>query len=89
MTPTTSAGDTPRLCWQSAYPCLKWRATSLNNSRSSSESARVVRFGRPVVMLHGLFSGTDTGASWAQLIYASTGLSVVLLTIYRVVRQQP
>lgn len=52
-----------------------------------------------LALLHGLFSGTDSSALWAIVMYAGTGISVVALTIYRIVatrtskkpvaRQQP
>lgn len=34
---------------------------------------------------HGIFSGSDTGTPWANAIYAASGLSLLVLTIYRVV----
>ena len=41
-------------------------------------------------LVHGIVSGTDTGAAWAIWTYASTGLSVLALTIYRFwVRARP
>ena len=35
------------------------------------------------VMLHGIFGGTDTSTVWAVGIYFTTGISVVFLTLYR------
>lgn len=41
-------------------------------------------------LVHGLASGTDSGAAWAIWTYVSTGLSVLGLTIYRFwVRSRP
>jgi predicted ferric reductase len=37
-----------------------------------------------IVLAHGLFSGTDSGSLWAVAMYLGTGLSVIALTIYRV-----
>ena len=34
-------------------------------------------------LVHGIVSGTDTGATWAIWTYLSTGVSVLALTIYR------
>jgi predicted ferric reductase len=36
------------------------------------------------VMVHGLFSGTDTSAAWGSYLYWFSGASLLLLTIYRV-----
>ena len=36
------------------------------------------------VMVHGLYSGTDTAAPWMQSIYWFSGASLLLLTVYRV-----
>lgn len=38
-----------------------------------------------LALLHGLFSGTDSSAAWAFWMYAGTGLSVLALTVYRIV----
>ena len=38
-----------------------------------------------LALLHGLFSGTDSSAAWAFWMYVGTGLSVLALTIYRIV----
>lgn len=38
-----------------------------------------------LALLHGLFSGTDSSAAWALWMYAGTGMSVLGMTIYRVV----
>lgn len=35
---------------------------------------------------HGIFSGSDTRTGWATAIYAASGLSLLVLTIYRVMR---
>jgi len=37
------------------------------------------------VMVHGLYSGTDTPAAWIQYLYWFSGASLLLLTIYRVI----
>ncbi len=37
-----------------------------------------------LMMLHSIFSGSDTGSSWTGLIYWFSGLSLAVLTIYRV-----
>jgi predicted ferric reductase len=37
------------------------------------------------VMVHGLFSGTDTTAAWIQYLYWFSGASLLLLTVYRIV----
>ncbi len=37
------------------------------------------------VMVHGIFSGTDTGAGWAQYLYWLSGASLLFLTVYRIV----
>lgn len=42
-----------------------------------------------LALFHGLQSGTDSAALWAQVIYWSTGASVLLMTIYRVLALQP
>lgn len=39
-----------------------------------------------LALLHGLFSGTDSNAAWAIWMYAGTGLSVLGLTIYRILK---
>jgi predicted ferric reductase len=36
------------------------------------------------VMVHGVFSGTDTTSAWVLWLYALTGASVLFLTMYRV-----
>jgi predicted ferric reductase len=41
-----------------------------------------------LALLHGLFSGTDSSAPWAIWMYASTGLSVLAMTIYRFFAQR-
>lgn len=38
-----------------------------------------------LALLHGLFSGTDSSAAWVNWMYVGTGLSVLALTIYRIV----
>ncbi len=38
------------------------------------------------VLVHGILSGTDSGASWANWMYWITGGSVLFLTINRIVR---
>jgi predicted ferric reductase len=49
---------------------------------------RMVHYGSyglfALVMLHGIFSGTDTGIAWSGLIYWFAGASMVVLTVYRV-----
>lgn len=37
-----------------------------------------------VALGHGLFSGTDSGMAWALIMYAVTGISVVAMTVYRI-----
>jgi predicted ferric reductase len=37
-----------------------------------------------LALLHGLFSGTDSGSWWAQALYGFSGVSVFALTVYRV-----
>ncbi|PZS00776.1 MAG: hypothetical protein DLM69_05850 [Candidatus Chloroheliales bacterium] len=37
-----------------------------------------------LVLMHGLFSGTDNGESWARLLYWVTGSVALFLTIYRI-----
>lgn len=37
-----------------------------------------------LVLFHGLFSGTDSSALWARLLYGTSGLSVIGLTVYRI-----
>lgn len=37
-----------------------------------------------LALMHGITSGTDSSATWAIWIYASTGVSVLLLTVYRI-----
>ena len=39
-----------------------------------------------LVVLHGVFSGTDTGRSLIQMLYFISGTSVLFLTIYRVMK---
>jgi predicted ferric reductase len=36
------------------------------------------------VMVHGIYSGTDTSAAWVQFCYWASGASLLFLTIYRV-----
>ncbi len=56
--------------------------------RIGQSAWRMIHFGSyglfVMVMLHGIFSGTDTGASWSGLIYWFAGASMVVLTVYRV-----
>lgn len=42
-----------------------------------------------LVLFHGLRSGTDSGAVWAQVIYWATGASVMVMTLYRVLTIEP
>ena len=37
-----------------------------------------------LTVLHGVFAGTDTGALWAQALYALSGASLLALTVYRI-----
>lgn len=37
-----------------------------------------------LALAHGIWSGSDTGASWAQAIYWGSGGTILFLTIYRV-----
>ena len=39
-----------------------------------------------LALLHGLFSGTDSGLAWISGLYWASGLSVVGLTVYRIRR---
>ena len=39
----------------------------------------------PLALGHGIFSGSDTGTGWAAAIYAASGLSLLALTIHRLV----
>lgn len=56
--------------------------------RIGSQAWRYIHYGSyglfALVMLHSIFSGTDTGASWSGLIYWFAGASLVVLTVYRV-----
>jgi predicted ferric reductase len=36
------------------------------------------------VLLHGIFSGTDSPATWVHVLYWGSGASLLLLTIYRI-----
>lgn len=36
------------------------------------------------VLIHGIFSGTDSGSNWARLIYWVTGFTVLVLTLRRI-----
>lgn len=36
------------------------------------------------VMVHGIFSGTDSPAAWVHVLYWASGASLLLLTIYRI-----
>ena len=38
-----------------------------------------------MVLVHGIFSGTDSGTVWAQGLYLGSAISLVGLTIYRIV----
>jgi predicted ferric reductase len=42
-----------------------------------------------LALFHGWMSGTDSGTLWAQVIYWSTGASVLLMTIYRILVLAP
>jgi predicted ferric reductase len=37
-----------------------------------------------LALLHGIFSGTDVGLPWMTAIYWTTGVSLIFLTIYRI-----
>lgn len=41
-----------------------------------------------LALLHGLFSGTDSSIAWALWMYVSTGVSVLAMTIYRIVMRR-
>ncbi len=41
-----------------------------------------------LALMHGLFSGTDSSLPWAIWMYASTGVSVLAMTIYRLFAQR-
>jgi predicted ferric reductase len=42
-----------------------------------------------LALFHGLRSGTDSPALWAQIIYWATGASILLMTIYRALVVEP
>lgn len=42
-----------------------------------------------LVLFHGLRSGTDSEALWAQVVYWATGASVMVMTIYRILTIEP
>jgi predicted ferric reductase len=42
-----------------------------------------------LALFHGLMSGTDSGALWAQVVYWATGATVLLMTIYRALVVEP
>jgi len=42
-----------------------------------------------LALFHGLMSGTDSGTLWAQVIYWTTGASVLLMTLYRAFVVEP
>jgi len=42
-----------------------------------------------LALFHGWMSGTDSGNLWAQVIYWSTGASVLIMTFYRVIVLAP
>jgi predicted ferric reductase len=42
-----------------------------------------------LAVVHGWTSGTDTSAVWAQVIYWSAGLSVLVMTVYRIFALTP
>ena len=42
-----------------------------------------------LVLFHGLRSGTDSPALWAQVIYWATGSSVMVMTLYRILTIEP
>jgi predicted ferric reductase len=42
-----------------------------------------------LVLFHGLRSGTDSPALWAQVIYWATGVSVMVMTLYRILTIEP
>ena len=37
-----------------------------------------------MVLAHGIWSGTDSGAAWAQWLYLASGISLIVLTVYRI-----
>jgi predicted ferric reductase len=41
-----------------------------------------------LALLHGLFSGTDSSLPWAIWMYAGTGVSVLAMTVYRILAQR-
>lgn len=42
-----------------------------------------------LALFHGLKSGTDSAAAWAQAVYWATGASVLLMTLYRALVVEP
>jgi hypothetical protein len=38
-----------------------------------------------MVLLHGFFSGTDSAALWVRGLYVGSAVSLVALTIYRII----
>ena len=36
-----------------------------------------------LALVHGLFAGTDTPALWARVLYGSSGVALLGLTLYR------
>jgi len=61
--------------------------------RLGNASWRAIHFltytGFILVLFHGLRSGTDSPALWAQVIYWATGASVMVMTLYRILTIEP
>ncbi len=57
-------------------------------SRIGTRSWRLIHFisfaAFLLVMIHGIASGTDAGTSWSQVIYWTSGASLLFLFIYRI-----
>lgn len=95
LLPFTSTGYEP--LWvgvgQSAF--YGWLLIVLSfyvRKRIGKNAWRLIHFGSYAcflaVMLHGIFSGTDTAARWVQILYWFSGASLLFLTVYRVLNSR-
>lgn len=95
LLPFTSTGYEP--LWvgvgQSAF--YGWLLIVLSfyvRKRIGKNAWRLIHFGSYAcflaVMLHGIFSGTDTAARWVQILYWVSGASLLFLTVYRVLNSR-
>lgn len=41
-----------------------------------------------IALMHGLSAGTDTGLNWTRMIYGSTFIILLAMTVYRIVRSR-